>query len=422
MEEFIAQLSETELASLVCGEGMSSPKATPGTAGALGGQTEKLSNFGIPVCCVADGPSGIKASPDIETTLTPNGTMIACSWNLPLVKELFTEIGVELKQYGIDSLLGPGLNIHRIPLCGRNFEYFSEDPYLTGKMGAAVTLGIAENGGYATIKHFCCNNQEKARAEYDATVSQRALREIYLKPFEITVKEGQNVLIMTSYNSINGFWAASNYDLTTSVLRDDWKFENFVMTDWWAKCNKTQGSWGSKDFLDMMVRSQNDLYMVCEDSQVKSNSILNGLRDGTITVAELQLCCKNILKWITKTNTFKEYVKSGCVPKYPIAVSTENLSVVDTLSSPKSDTVYPINARSGRNTAFVFELSSELDGLAQIPITVKVDNSEFTFTVSADEKKITRFMKLDWLNNNHKISISYSNAISVNSIFIKQKT
>lgn len=420
LDEFLAQFSDLELATLVCGEGMSSPKATPGTAGALGGQTGALSKYGIPVCAVADGPSGIKVSKDAQTTLLPNGTMIACTFNTDLVRELYEVVSFELDKYEIDSLLGPGLNIHRSVLCGRNFEYFSEDPYLSGRMGVAITKGISKYGAFSTIKHFCCNNQEKARSDYDVVVSERALREIYLKPFEMTVKEGENVLIMTSYNSINGFWAASNYDLTTTILRQEWGFENFVMTDWWAKCNRTQNSYGNKDSLDAMVWSQNDLYMVCEDALVKSDSILKALNNGTLTRAELLRCCENILKWILKTNTFKKYVERGCVPKYPVVISTDDLAVVDQIKDVTSETEYIINAKSGRNTAFVFELSSNHDSLAQIPIIVKVDNSEFSFTVSASEKQVVRFMKTDW-SNPHKIKLIYSNAVDIDCIYIKQK-
>lgn len=423
LDEFIAQFSDLDLATLVCGEGMSSPKSTPGTAGALGGQTESLSSYGIPVCCVADGPSGLKISPGIQTTLIPNGTMVACTWNTELISELYSFIGKELKMHEVDSLLGPGLNIHRTPLCGRNFEYFSEDPLLSGKMGAAATRGIAREDCYSTIKHFCCNNQEKARAEYDVAVSQRALREIYLKPFEITVKEGKNVLIMTSYNAVNGFWCASNYDLTSTILRKEWGFENIVMTDWWAKCNRAQGESGHKEKVDAMVWSQNDLYMVCEDSLVKSNSIIEALNNGTLLRSELQLSCKRLCEWIMKTNTFKDYVKRGCVPKYPIAIDTDNLTLVDSINDIETDKGYVINVKSGRNTAFIFKLSSDLDSLAQIPITVKVDSSQFTLTVSGtngEEKEFTRFVKTDWWNE-HKITLSYSNAVKINCIYIKQK-
>ena len=423
LEDFVAQLNDVDLAALVCGEGMSSPKATPGTSGAFGGQTERLSAFGIPVCAVADGPSGIKIAKGLETTLVPNGTMLACTWNLDLVGELFICIGEELKKYEVDSLLGPGLNIHRTPLCGRNFEYFSEDPYLTGKLGAAMSKGIAKSGAYSTIKHFCCNNLEKARAEYDVVVSERALREIYLKPFEITVKEGHNVLIMTSYNAVNGFWSASNYDLNQTILRSEWGFDNIVMTDWWAKCNTEQSKQGSKNSLEAMVWSGNDLYMVCEDALVKSNSILSALKSGALKRGELQRSCINILKLILKTNTYKDYVARGCVPKRDITVNTDNMTEVDLLTSVESEISYDIKVRSGKNTAFIFKVSSELDSLAQIPINVKVDNNEFSFTINGTlgkEIQVMRFMKTDWLNNRHKISISYSNAVKIECVSIKQ--
>ena len=424
IEEFIAQLNDIDLAALVCGEGMNSPKATPGVAGALGGQTESLSSYGIPVCCVADGPSGIKAT-GVATTLVPNGTMLACTWNLSLVRDLFVLVGKELKELEIDSLLGPGLNIHRSPLCGRNFEYFSEDPYLAGKIAAYITKGIAQNGGFATIKHLFCNNQEKRRSFYDVVISERALREIYLKPFEIAVKEGENVLIMTSYNSVNGFWCASSYDLTTTILREEWKFNNLVMTDWWAQCNTAQRKAGNKESLNAMVRTQNDLYMVCEDARVKSYSVLAGLDDGSVTRGELQRSCINICNWILKSNTFKDYMARGCVPKYSLTVTTDDMVVVDTLENVSPEVDYPIKVKSGRNTAFVFKVSSELDELSQIPITAKVDSSTFSFTINGTKGKeieVTRFVKTEWWNeNDHRIKISYSNAVKINCVSIKQK-
>ena len=424
MEEFIAQLNDLELVALVCGEGMSSPKATPGVAGALGGQTEALSNYGIPVCAVADGPSGIKKA-GVSATLVPNGTMLACSWNTDLVCELFTLIGKELEELEIDSLLGPGLNIHRYPLCGRNFEYFSEDPYLSGKIAAYITKGIAKFGGYSTIKHLCCNNQEKRRSFYDVIISERALREIYLKPFEIAVKEGANILIMTSYNSVNGFWCASSYDLTTTILRDEWKFENLVMTDWRANCNSEQCKMGNKETLDAMVRAQNDVYMVCEDARVKSYSVTAGLSRGSLLKSELQRSCINVCNWVMKSNAFKEYLKRGCVNKYPVILTADEFNLVDTIENAKPDFNYNIKVKSGGNTAFVFKISTSLDSLAQIPINVKVDSSQFEFTINGtngDEIEVTRFVKADWCGENeHFAKFSFSNAVSINKIYIKQK-
>ena len=422
-DAFLAQLTDAQLASLVCGEGMSSPKGTPGAAGALGGLTEALSAYGIPVCAVADGPSGLKLQKGVPTTLTPNGTMLGCTWNAELVEELFGQIGSELKEHEVDALLGPGLNIHRSPLCGRNFEYFSEDPFLTGKLGAAVTRGIAGYGCFSTVKHLCCNNREKARADYDVTVSERALREIYLKPFEIAVKEGDRVLVMTAYNAVNGFWSASNRDLTEKILREEWGFDGIVMTDWWAKCNAVRGENGSKDRLDAMVRAQNDLYMVCEDALVKSDSILKAIQNGTLAPADLRRCAKRILQWIIETNTFRAYVARGCVPKYPITVDTGDMTVTDRIAEPSSAEAYIVNVKSGKNTAFVFRYASDLDSLAQIPVTVKVDSTEFTLTVNGtvgEEKEITRFVKTDWTEK-HIVTVHYANAVSLKGIEIKQK-
>lgn len=159
-----------------------------------------------------------------KATLLPSGTLLASSWDPILVERLYVMEGKELLRNGIDLLLGPGMNIQRHPLNGRNFEYFSEDPLLTGMMAAAVVRGIRSGGGIATLKHFACNNQEFARAKADSVVSERALREIYLKGFEYAVKSGGANAVMTAYNPVNGHHAASNYDLTTTVLREEWGF------------------------------------------------------------------------------------------------------------------------------------------------------------------------------------------------------
>ena len=224
METFIAQLSLEDLAAVVRGEGMCSLKVTPGTAAAFGGVSDNLLHFGIPVGCCADGPSGIRMDNGAYATQVPIGTLIACTWDEALAEELFACIGEELVHNQIDTLLGPGINIHRHPLNGRNFEYFSEDPLLTGKIAAAIVRGIASKGVHATIKHFACNSQESGRHIVNAVVSQRALREIYLKAFEIAVKEGNAQSVMTSYNPVNGYWTASAYDLNTTILRNEWGF------------------------------------------------------------------------------------------------------------------------------------------------------------------------------------------------------
>ena len=309
METFVAQFTKEELAALVRGEGMSSPKVTPGTASAFGGVTDELFALGLPIACCADGPSGIRMESGQMATQMPIGTLLACTFNVPLVEELYQLEGKELVENRVDSLLGPGINIHRNPLNGRNFEYFSEDPYLTGVMACAVTRGIEAGGSTGTVKHFCGNNQETARSFVDSVVSERALREIYLKGFEMTVKEGHASSIMTSYNPVNGHWAASNYDLNTTILRNEWGYDGIVMTDWWSTMNDTAS--GGKATLKntaAMVRAQNDLYMVVPNNGAATNgnedNTLEALENGTLTIGELQRCAMNICRFLIHTPAF----------------------------------------------------------------------------------------------------------------------
>ncbi|MGF7144484.1 beta-glucosidase [Anaerotaenia torta] len=296
MEDFLAQLSDEDFIHMTRGEGMCSPKVTPGTAGAFGGLTDRLLHYGIPVGCCADGPSGIRMDCGSYAFSLPNGTCLASSFNTELVKELYVIEGLELRKNRIDTLLGPGVNIHRNPLNGRNFEYFSEDPLLTGKMGAACLLGMHEYGVTGTAKHFAANNQELGRHTSDSVVSERALREIYLKGFEILVKEGNARSIMSAYGSINGIWAAGNYDLMTTVLRREWGYKGIVMTDWWAAINEDGEKVPSTANTHYMVRAQNDIYMVVVDSQSNSSGDLTeeGLRKGIISRGELARNAANI--------------------------------------------------------------------------------------------------------------------------------
>ena len=238
MDEFIAQLTDYDLSCMIRGEGMNSPKVTAGTAAAFGGVSDELTALGIPCGCCDDGPSGMRLDCGPKAFSLPNGTMIACTFNRTLIRELFSLTGLEMIANKVDCLLGPGMNIHRHPLNGRNFEYFSEDPFLTGTIASAQLKGLHSVGVTGTIKHFCGNNQETDRHDTNAVISERALREIYLKGFEIAVKEGNADSIMTTYGPVNGVWTAANYDLTTQILRNDWGFTGFAMTDWWAKINR----------------------------------------------------------------------------------------------------------------------------------------------------------------------------------------
>lgn len=309
MEEFVAQLKEEELAALVRGEGMCSLKVTPGTAAAFGGVTDKLKSYGIPIGCCADGPSGIRMDGGACATQLPIGTLLACTWDTELVERLFTQQGIEMIQNQVDTLLGPGINIHRHPLNGRNFEYFSEDPLITGAFAAAVVRGIGMHGAQATVKHFACNSQETGRSVVDSVVSEKAVREIYLKGFEMAVTEGKAQSIMTAYNPINGHHAASNYDLNTTILRKEWGFKGIVMTDWWAKMNDVvDGGEAGIDKTRDMVRAQNDLYMVVSNDGAGVNAFgdntLEALRDKRLTLGELQRSAANICGFLMNAPAF----------------------------------------------------------------------------------------------------------------------
>ena len=304
MDEFIAQLSDYDLSCIIRGEGMGSPRVTAGTASAFGGVSENLNGFGIPAGCCSDGPSGMRLDCGTKAFSLPNGTMIASSFNKELTSELFTFMGLEMAANKVDCLLGPGMNIHRHPLNGRNFEYFSEDPFLTGKMAAAELKGMASAGVTGTIKHFCANNRETNRHFIDSVVSERALREIYLKGFEIAVKEGGASSVMTTYGRVNGLWTAGNFDLNTVILREEWGFKGFTMTDWWANIN-VRGKEPDKTDLAAMARAQNDVYMVCPDGEKNDDNTLAALENGGIERCELQRNAANICGFLLHTNALK---------------------------------------------------------------------------------------------------------------------
>jgi len=234
LEAFVAQLTDDELEALTRGEGpMDRPSGVGGNTGVFGGFYPSLREKGVPVIVTADGPAGLRIKR--YTSLMPCGTALACTWNVELIEQMFEKMADELDRFDVDVLLSPGLNIHRNPLCGRNFEYFSEDPYVSGKMATAAVRGIQKNGRSACPKHFACNNQEVNRHHNDSRVSGRALREIYLRGFEICVKEAHPKNIMTSYNKVNGVWSHYNFDLAKTVLRDEWKYDGVIMTDWWMQ-------------------------------------------------------------------------------------------------------------------------------------------------------------------------------------------
>lgn len=308
LDEFISQLTPTELEALSRGDViMGSPLGAPGNAGVFGGILPSLREKGVPPVTATDGPSGIRLA--AYTSLLPCGTALASSWNVSLLTQLSARHGLEMIAKGSDVLLSPGMNIQRDPLCGRNFEYFSEDPLLTGKTAAAVVSGIQSAGVSACPKHFACNNQETNRNRHDSRVSERALREIYLKGFEICVKEAQPHTLMTAYNKINGVWAHYNDDLATSILRDEWGYEGAVITDWWMQRAK------DPDFPDVTdnayrVRAQVDVLMPGSMGGMKrdktDNSLLDSLaKPSGITLGELQRGARNVLTFVMKSHPFR---------------------------------------------------------------------------------------------------------------------
>lgn len=295
MEKFLSQISNEALACLVRGEGMRSPKVTSGTAAAFGGVTDELKSYGIPIGCCADGPSGIRRDDGHQAFSIPIGTALACTFNLPLTEVLFEWMGKELAENQIELLLGPGMNIHRYPLNGRNFEYFSEDPLLSGMMAAAEIRGMEKAGVSGTLKHFAANNQETARVDCEAIVSERALREVYLRGFEIALWYSHPWAIMSTYGPINGIWTASNYDLLTTVLRKEWGFDGLVMTDWEARMNEEHMPPSVRN-TSAMIRAQNDLYMIVDDSKKnpKKDNTMEALEDGRLSREELLRSAANI--------------------------------------------------------------------------------------------------------------------------------
>ena len=432
MEEFVAQISEEDLIAMFRGEGMCSPKVTAGTAAAFGGVTDGLTALGIPVGCCSDGPSGIRMDCGTKAFSLPNGTSLGCTFNVELVGALYEMTGKELRLNKIDSLLGPGMNIHRNPLNGRNFEYISEDPILTGRICAAQVKAMAKFGIGSTIKHFCGNNQEVGRSTSDSVISERALREIYLKGFEIAVKEGGARSVMTTYGSVNGLWTAGSYDLCTTILRKEWGFDGIVMTDWWAKSNY-EGHQAEVPVKAPMVAAQNDIYMVVSDAKAnpENDDVEEMLHAGKITLGELQRNAANILGFLLKSpsililadriceeeleamNTKEEDdVDAGSLVNIESDPQTQEIVIDGALLHPakgNADVLAVTNDFMGDFT-MKFTLKSDLGELAQLPVSVFLDNiHKMTVSVQGTNGKWveeSRILNMGF-GHNHYIKLYY---------------
>ena len=279
LDAFLEQLSIEDKIHLLGGQ------PNTGVANTFG--MGNLKDYGIPNVMTADGPAGLRIQPwcGVNTTAWPCATMLACTWNTELVEQVGAAAAEEVKENNIGIWLTPAMNIHRSPLCGRNFEYYSEDPLVAGKMGAAMVRGMQSRHIAASAKHFACNNKESNRKDSDSRVSERALREIYLKGFEIVVKESQPWTIMSSYNKINGQRASENRELLTGILREEWGFQGIVTTDWWTRGEHYKET-----------KAGNDVKMGCGYPE----RVLEAYEKGLITEEEISICAKRVLEMMLK--------------------------------------------------------------------------------------------------------------------------
>ncbi len=326
VDNVVSQMTNEEKANFLIGIGMPGMDGlTPivgyvekGKVPGAAGGTYAIPRLGIPTAVVADGPAGLRILPNrpnanqtFYCTAFPVGTALASSWNQDLVKNVGKAMGNEVKEYGVDVLLAPALNIHRNPLCGRNFEYYSEDPLIAGKIAAAYVSGIQSNGVGTSIKHFAANNQETNRLAVNEHISERAMREIYLKGFEIAVKESQPWTVMSSYNKINGVYASATHDLLTTILRDEWGFKGIVMTDWFGGYPNFK-SIANPDYVSDVVEQEkagNDLLMPGMKQQ--KDALLKAMQNGTLPQTVVDKNVKRIMNLVFASPAFANYRNSN---------------------------------------------------------------------------------------------------------------
>ncbi len=344
VKEVLAAMTTEEKSKLVVGNGFKMPGAqgpvigqTQDKVAGAAGTTAPIPRLGIPSIVMADGPAGVRIDPirnkdssrTYYATAWPVATLLASSWDTAMVKKLGIAFGREVHDYGIDIILAPGLNIQRNPLGGRNFEYYSEDPLLTGSMTAAIVNGIESNGVGTSIKHFAVNNQEKNRNTVNTIVSERALREIYLRAFEIAVKRSQPWTVMSSYNRLNGAYTSEEYGLLTSILRKEWGFKGLVMTDWF----------GGKDPVAQM-RAGNDLLM--PGTPALTATIVRSIKQDSLASAVLDENAERILNIIVQSPSFKQY-KFSDKPDLKKNAATSRMAAVEGMVLLKNNNALPLS-------------------------------------------------------------------------------
>ena len=404
-EEVMAQMSLEDKAHFVIGTGMQGFSGDDAVIGATrslvpgaAGTTFPLDSLGIPAIVLADGPAGLRIDAKREgdsatyyCTHFPIGTLLASTWNTQLIEEVGEAIGQEVKEYGADVLLAPALNIMRNPLCGRNFEYYSEDPVVAGKTASAYITGVQKNDVGTSIKHFAANNQETNRMNNDAHISQRALREIYLKGFEIAIKESKPWTVMTSYNYINGTYTSESKDLVETILRDEWGYEGTVMTDWFGGKDGAVQMWAGNDMLQPGKDEQFD-------------SIVAGVKSGKLAQADLDRSVRRTLNLVEKSPRYQGY-KFSNKPDLKAHAAVTRQSAAEGMVLMKNDKALPFaetikNVALYGNTSYDFiaggtgsgnvnhaYVVSLLDGMKNGGYTVSEDLKTAYESYLADAKK-----------------------------------
>ena len=412
MESFVASLDDTQLANLA--NGISGASTSGDTWGAdansvtgAAGETSQLyfNSLGIPNTVEADGPAGIRVTAETTDkdgnavynycTAFPIGTLLAQTWNTDLVNRVGKAIGEEMVEIGVTLWLAPGMNIHRDPLCGRNFEYYSEDPALTGYVGSAITAGVQSNKGVGvTIKHYITNNQETNRSAVNTSVSERTLREIYLKGFEMVVKSAQPMAIMSSYNKVNGTYACENFDLLTSVPRGEWGFDGMVMTDWGA---------GNRAGVDTMMHAGNDLVMPgrTQDRMIAAlqgnpvGTTANPNLDKALVRGDIQKCVSRVLTMIMRSSQFGKMNS-----KVDVKAHTETYDNLVTYSSVKKEEV---------KTTAVKKLEDELKKAQEKADKLEKELGEANQKTQAANKEVEKLQaKLDVRTKNIRLKSAKS--------------